>query len=166
MNNIVYAFKNSGFKRIDSKKYLRAELFIKIKEKSGQYSQEYEDNDFRIKITTNINKLTPLKKDNEFKFKIADDNSLVVRLDLISNVMYKKEFELEKYFLKGKKVLDDLFIVIVFYPKRKEVIGNLKMLGIKNSSKTSNPKHYKFTDKVGNKSSYIRVYHGGGCSGK
>lgn len=166
MDNIKYKFKNAGYKRIDGKKYLRAELLIKINENFGKYSQEYEDDDFLIKITTNITSKTIPKKCQEFKFKINDDNSLIIRIDLISNGVYRNEINLDKYFLKGKVNLDDFFIVIVFYPKRKEVIGNLKMLRFKNSTKKSNPKHYKFSNKAGNKSGYVKVYYGGGCSGK
>ena len=169
MENIEYKIKSSGFKRLNERKYFRLETIIKIKyDNEHKYNIHYEDNDFIIKINTNITKIEDELKENTFKAKILGDKSLIFKIDLISNFHYKtKYYKLETCNYKGEFKDDNVYLKVVFKPKSHETIGEMKMMRYKNKSNSNNPKYYKFSQKPAiSKNTYIKVYHGGGCSGR
>ena len=169
MNNVEYKIKSSGFKRLNEQKYYRLETIIKIKyNNENKYNINYEDEDFIIKINTNIKKIVNELKEDTFKAKILDDKSLIFKIDLISNFQYKtKHIKLENCYYKGEFKTDNIFLKVVFKPKSHEVIGKMKMMRYNNKNNFNNPKYYKFSQKTPiSKNSYIKFYRGGGCSGK
>ena len=169
MNNLEYKIKSSGFKRINERKYFRLETIIKIGyNNENKYNIKFEDDDFIIKVNTNIKDITGELKKETFKAKILDNKSLIFKIDLISNFECKTKYiRLEKCYYKGDYQFDGVYLKVIFRPKSRETIGKMKMMRYKNKNNSNNPKYYKFSQKPAiSKNTYIKVYHGGGCSGR
>lgn len=169
MSKVWYKFKSvskrkSKNSKIAKKLYKIETLILITPNNINNYSIDYEDDDYRIEVKTNMNEKNGNYNSIDFKSRVTEDGELLIKTNLISNFDYRKTSKkLNEMLFKSNYSENNTYITIKFFPKKIESIGKFGVMLIKVSKKKQNRKikQYKL-----NSVPYMKIVQGGGCSGK
>lgn len=169
MGNILYKFKSVSKRKSKNsklaKKLYKIETLILITPNNiNNYSIDYEDDDYRVEIRTNMNEKNGNYDGIDFKSRVTENKELLVKTNLISNFDYReKSKKLNEMLFKSNFSENNTYITITFFPKKIESVGKFGVMLLKVSKKNQNrkSKQHKL-----NSVPYMKIVRGGGCSGK
>ena len=165
MGNVSYKIESSTITTFLGKKYYELGVIVRIGyDSQNRYNITYDDDDFSIDIKTDIKPNIKTYKVGNFIVKTLEDKSLLFRINLMSNfIVSNRDINLKNSKYKESINTPNGYLNVVFKLKTIEAFNKLRGM----ISKKENPKYYKYAPKPKiTKNMSVRVYQGGGCSGK